>query len=166
MKIWRAELSDFEVYKKLFDGDEYDMLYYPQKSDIKPQKEDAKNWCEFDEETLQRFAEEMERTMPKFIETLNSFNEERIYIIEDKGKVVGFFEMLRHGAKKWKLAYCGMKNGYQKQEAFTNAIKLLLQQSGVKIVDVCAVYKSCERRMERAGFTSIGGGFYRIEAEK
>lgn len=165
MKIRRAELSDFEVYKKLFDGDEYDMLYRPIESDIKPQT-DAKDWFGFDEETLQRFAEEMERTMPKFIETLNSFNEERIYIIEDKGKVVGFFEMLRHGAKKWKLAYCGMKNGYQKQEAFTNAIKLLLQQSGVKIVDVCAVYKSCERRMERAGFTSIGGGFYRIEAEK
>ena len=148
MEIRRAELSDFEVYKKLFDGDEYDMLYRPIESDIKPQT-DAKDWFGFDEETLQRFAEEMERTMPKFIETLNSFN-----------------EMLRHGAKKWKLAYCGMKNGYQKQEAFTNAIKLLLQQSGVKIVDVCAVYKSCERRMERAGFTSIGGGFYRIEAEK
>ena len=57
MKIRRAELSDFEVYKTLFVEDEADMLYRPQKSDIKPQKEDAKDWFCFDEETLKRIHE-------------------------------------------------------------------------------------------------------------
>lgn len=165
MKIRRAELSDFEVYKALFMSDKADMLYRPQKSDIKPQK-DAKDWLGFDEETLKRLSEELERTPAKFKKVLEHFSENRIYILEEKDVIIGFFEMFRIGASKWKLAYCSMKYGYQMQEAFTNATQLLMQQKGVKVVDVCVLYKSCERRMERAGFTSIGGGFYRIEAEK
>lgn len=166
MELRRAELSDFEVYKELFESDYADMLYRPLKSDIKPQQKDAKDLLGFDEETLNRWAEEAKRTEEKFRATLKRFDEDRIYIVLNKDKVVGFFEMFRLGVAKWKLAYCGMKSSYQKQEVFTNAVQLLIMQKGVRIVDVYALYKSCERRMERAGFCSIGGGFYRIEAKK
>lgn len=166
MKIRRAELSDFEVYKALFECDDTDMLYRPQKSDIKPQQKDAKNWFDFDEETLNIWAKESERTEEKFKATLKRFDENRIYIVEDKDKVVGFFEMFRLGVAKWKLAYCGLKRSHQKQEIFTNVVQLLIMQKGVEIVDVFALYKSCERRIKRAGFNPIGGGFYRIEATK
>lgn len=165
MKIRKAELSDFEVYKALFTSDEADMLYRTLKSDIKPQK-DAKDWFGFDDETLKQISDELERTPAKFKKVLEHFSENRIYILEEKDVIIGFFEMFRCGTSKWKLAYCGMKRGYQRQEAFTGAIQLLMKQNGVKIVEVCVLYKSCEKRMESAGFHSIGGGFYRIEAKK
>ena len=166
MKIRRAELSDFEVYKTLFVEDEADMLYRPQKSDIKPQKEDAKDWFCFDEETLKRIHDELERTEMKFKRDLENFREHRIYLLENTKQVMGFFELFNCGSYRWKLAYCGFTKNYQNQGAFNEAVQLLASQNGIKAIDVCVVYKSCERRMERAGFTSIGGGFYRIEAKK
>lgn len=165
MNIRQATMNDFEVYSALFNSDDSDMLYRGKKSDVKPQN-DSKDLIGLDDQTLALWNEELRRTPEKFKHILLSFSENRIYIVEDKAMIVGFFEMFRTVGTKWKLAFCGMKKGYRNQDAFTSAVKLLMQQKGVNSVDVCVVYRSCEQRMKDAGFTSIGGGFYRIETKK
>jgi len=168
MNLRLAEQSDFEVYKKLFDDWNCNMLYRPEESDIKPQsKENQQKW-EFDDATLKMLEEEFKRTPEKFARDISKerYNEHRIYIIQENAEIIGIIEMFKCAGTRWKVGEICIAEGYQAQENFTTAIDLLLKMPYIKVLDVCVIYDSCKKRLLDAKFNPIGGGFFRREKSK
>lgn len=166
MKLRLAEQSDFEVYKKLFDDWNCNMLYQPEESDIKPQQKEDHSQLEFDETTLKLFEDEFRRTPEKFAKDISKerYMEHRIYIIQENAEIIGMIEMFKCAATRWKVEEICIAEGYQTKENFATIIDLLLKMPYVKVLDVCVIYDSCKNRLLYAKFNSIGGGFFRRES--
>lgn len=168
MEIRPARVSDFEAYKHFYYSRQCDMLYRPDKDEIKPQRKtpNARTYFgELDEETKKRIDDEIQRTLKKFKKTISE-NYSRIYIFEEKEIIVGYAELFQCDGERWKLVYCFMSPEYQSPYEFMAVIDKLLKMPNIKVLDVCVLYDSCKRRMESAGFTPIGGGFYRKSVSK
>lgn len=166
MHLRLATPNDFEVYKLLFDSFEYSILYQPDESDIKPQKDNDENqkW-EFDSETLKQIEEALVPTPEKFEKKIKDLAEYRIYIIEENDNIIGFAELFKIVKTRWKLAELTVKE--DKSSMIVKTITdMLIIQPRIKAIDVCVpMYQSCEKRMEESGFNPIGCGFFRKERQ-
>lgn len=168
MKLRLATNSDFSFYKKLFDTDECDMLYYRRSKVGVEEEASISSWnYYFDEETLAQIEEEMRLTKVKFVAQLREeYN--RTFIVLNGERRIGFIYLSISNKNKpsirknsiniWKMHDFCLEEQYQGRAK--EVLDLLMKEKFMDEISVCMIDEENIKTFLEAGYKSTGGGFY------
>lgn len=161
MQLRRVTAEDFEICKELYEDEKADMLYYDRKRAAEEESKEAVDLQKnsFSPEDEQQIMEDLEFTRGKF-ERTSICKYVRMYLFEDDDKnVIGFIKLFKIEGYRWKLAYLCVKETYQTDEVFAQILDDLINEKGIKTIDVCTPY--IQEKFLQCGYTQIHSGYFR-----
>ena len=160
MRLRKAKLTDYEAFKPLYEDveEKYQWLFLASNnddSDSETSKEDYKDFLELANEEYRNF------TFNKYESYLN---ENKVYIIIDKQKVVGTITLRQMSRGIYRIIEWSMVEGSNKQKAaILNQIKKSFK---IRELQAMAFSKKAQKFLINNGFYNTGNCFFSLQIEE
>lgn len=156
MKIRRATENDFAEYVRLYNDSDAETIYRGNDDDkINPQKQqEAVKYFGLDDpdsDWMKQLEEYDRRTPEKFLADITSPNN-RIIMIQNSYRVVGFIELYLIKRFVWKIAFICIEQRYQTPKVMSELMQYLFKKEKMRQLDVCTLGGKFDKVLESVGF--------------
>ncbi len=165
MRIRRATENDFAEYVRLYNDSDAETIYRGNEDGkINPQKQqEAEKYFGLDDpnsEWMKQLEEYDRRTFDKFLADITNPNN-RIIIIQNTYRIVGFIELYLIKRFEWKIAFICIEQRYQNPKVLNEVMQYLSQKEKMRQLDVCTLGGKFDKVLESIGFVHTSTSFLR-----
>lgn len=163
MRIRKATENDFAEYVRLYNDSDAETIYRRNEDEeINPQKQqEAEKYFGLDDpdsDWMKQLEEYNRRTPEKFLADITS-RDNRIIIIQNSYRIVGFIELYLIKRFEWKIAFICIERRYQTSKVLSELMQYLFKEEKMRQLDVCTLGGKFDKVLESVGFVHTSTSF-------